>query len=99
MDTSINDNNVEVKSFVSKSIEEEQRNIEKLGGEQVEESYPSSVGSISAKSESIVKETQLSDEQQRSDQSNSEQQKQNNQVTKIDEESKSAAPATDCDAK
>jgi hypothetical protein len=66
LDTS---NNVEVNSFVSKSNEEIQKNIEKIG----DESHLPSVGSSSAKSESIIKEIPLSDEQQRLNQSESKQ--------------------------
>ena len=53
-------NNVGASTFVSKSSEEE-KNIEKLA----EETHLPSIGSSSAKSESIVKEIPPSDEQQR----------------------------------
>ncbi|CAF2635760.1 unnamed protein product [Rotaria sp. Silwood2] len=96
LDVSSNDNNLEVKPFVSKSIEEEQKNIEKIGGE----SYSPSVGSNSAKSESIIKETPLPDEQQRLNQSKSEQQQQqDNQSVMIDEEKISATHAVNDDTK
>ncbi len=66
-----NSNNIEVNSFVSKSNEEEkQKNIEQIG----EEIHLSSIGSSSsAKSESVVKEIPLSDEQQRLNQSETKQ--------------------------
>jgi hypothetical protein len=69
LDTSTNDNNVEMISFVSKSNEEKEKDIEKIGGEL----HLSSVDSSNDKSESIIKEIPLSDEQQRlkSEQQNS----------------------------
>ncbi len=72
LDTS---NNVEVNSFVSKSNEEEEKNI---GGE----IHLSSVGSSNhAKTESIVKEIPLSaDEQQRFNQSETINEKQNSAI-------------------
>ncbi|CAF3367632.1 unnamed protein product [Rotaria sp. Silwood1] len=93
LEVSSNDNNVEVKSFVSKSIEEEQKDIEKIGGE----SYSPSVGSNSAKSESIIKETPLSNEQQRLNPSKAEQQY--NQSVTIDEEKNSATHDANDDSK
>lgn len=61
LDTS---NNVERNSFVSKSNEEEQKSIEKLG----EDIHLPSIGSSSsAKLESLIKETPSSDEQQQSE--------------------------------
>lgn len=58
--------NIEVNLFVSKSKEEDKKNIENIGGDI---NLPS-IGSINnAKSESIVKEIPLSDEQQRLNQS------------------------------
>ncbi|CAF0811395.1 unnamed protein product [Rotaria sordida] len=93
LDVSSNDNNVEMKSFVSKSIEEEQKDIEKIGAEL----YPSSVGNNSAKLESIIKEIPSSDEQQHSNQSKSEQQ--DNQSATIDEEKNSATNVVNDDTK
>ncbi|CAF0835045.1 unnamed protein product [Rotaria sordida] len=93
LDISSNDNNVEMKPFVSKSIEEEQKDIEKIGAEL----YPSSVGNNSAKLESIIKEIPSSDEQQHSNQSKSEQQ--DNQSATIDEEKNSATNVVNDDTK
>ncbi|CAF0804997.1 unnamed protein product [Rotaria sordida] len=93
LDVSSNDNNVEMKPFVSKSIEEEQKDIEKIGAEL----YPSSVGNNSAKLESIIKEIPSSDEQQHSNQSKSEQQ--DNQSATIDEEKNSATNVVNDDTK
>ncbi len=74
MDTS---NNVEVNSFVSKSNEEKEKNLEKIGGE----IHLISVGSTdNAKSESIVKEIPLSDEQQRLNQPETINEKQNSAI-------------------
>lgn len=96
VNVSINGNNMEVESFVSKSTEEEeQKDIEKIGGE----SYTPSVGSNSAKSESILKESPLSDEQHLN-QTNSEQQQQHtNQLLTISEKLTSATPVTNNDLK
>jgi hypothetical protein len=72
-----NSNNIEVNSFVSKSNEEEEKNIEKIG----EKTDLTPVGSIdNAKSESIVKEIPLSDEQQRLNQSETINEKQNSAI-------------------
>ncbi|CAF3124497.1 unnamed protein product [Rotaria socialis] len=82
LDLSINGNNVEVKSSVSKSIEEEKKDIEKIVGEGgAGESHAPSVGSNSAKLESILKENPLPDEQQRLNETKSEQQQDNQSVT------------------
>jgi len=77
LDNSTNNNNIEVNSFVSKSNEEEEKNIEKIG----EKTDLTPVGSIdNAKSESIVKEIPLSDEQQRLNQSETINEKQNSAI-------------------
>jgi len=60
LDTSINDDNLKVQTFVSKSIEEKPNDIEKLG----EKSCLSSVGNSNAKLDSIVEAIPLSNEQQ-----------------------------------
>ena len=58
LDTS---NNVEANTFVSKSYDEDERNVQKIG----EETHLPSVGSnSSAKSESVIKEKSTVDEQQ-----------------------------------
>ncbi|CAF1262856.1 unnamed protein product [Rotaria magnacalcarata] len=85
LDLSINGNNVEVKSSVSKSIEEEKKDIEKIVGGEAGESYTPSVGSNSAKLESILKENPCPDEQQRLNETNSEQQQDNQSVTIAEE--------------
>ena len=59
-----NGNNNEVNSFVSKSIEDEQKDIEKLRPDRGDSRSPS-VGSSSAKSESVIKEIPLSGERHR----------------------------------
>ena len=62
LDTS---NNVEANSFVSKSAEEDERNVQKIG----EDTHLPSVGSSSsAKSESVIKEKSTVDEQQHANQ-------------------------------
>ena len=94
LDSSINDNKVEINSFVSKSIEEEKKDLDNLGGE----SYLTSVGSNSAKSGSIIKEIPFSDEQQRLNQTKSEEQHDDQTVT-IDEEQISASSITNDDIK
>lgn len=60
----MNKNNVEENSFVSKSIEEEQKDIETLRHDRGE-SRSSSVGSSSTKSESVIKEIPLSGDRHR----------------------------------
>ncbi len=62
LDTSTNNNNIEMIPFVSKSNEEKQKDIEKIGGEVNSSSMDTSNND---KSESIIKEIPLSDEQQR----------------------------------
>jgi hypothetical protein len=94
LDTSMNDNHVEVKPFVSTSIEEEKKDIERIGGD----SSSPSIGSSIAKFESIIKEIPLSDEQQRLNQSNSQEQQINQSVT-IDKEQKSATTPSNDDKK
>lgn len=59
-----NKNNIEENSFVSKSIEEEQKDIEPLRHDRGE-SRSSSVGSSSTKSESVIKEIPLSGDRHR----------------------------------
>ncbi len=98
-----NGNNIEVNPFVSKSIEEEQKDIEKLGHDRGDSRSPS-VGSSSAKSESVIKEIPLSGERHRLSRSKSPksrwhhspspQQPQTNQSATIEEEQNSAIPTT-----
>ena len=57
-------NNVELNPFVSKSHEEEQKDVEKDGGDRGNSRSPS-VDSSSAKSESVIKEIPLSGERHR----------------------------------
>ena len=100
-----NGDNNEVNSFVSKSIEEEQNDIEKLRPDRGDSRSPS-VGSSSAKSESVIKEIPLSGERHRLSRSKSPKsrwhhspsphdQPLTNQSVTIGEEQNSAAPTTD----
>jgi hypothetical protein len=102
-----NGDNIEVNPFVSKSIEEEQKDIEKLRDDRGDSRSPS-VGSSSAKSESVIKEIPLSGERHRLSRSKSPKsrwhhspspQEQINQSTTIDEEQNSVTPTTNDDNK
>jgi hypothetical protein len=103
-----NGNNFEVNPFVSKSIEEEQKDIEKLRPDRGDSRSPS-VGSSSAKSESVIKEIPLSGDRHRLSRSKSpksrwhhspspqEQQQQTNQSITIEGVQNSALPSTNND--
>jgi hypothetical protein len=106
-----NGNNFEVNPFVSKSIEEEQKDIEKLRPDRGDSRSPS-VGSSSAKSESVIKEIPLSGDRHRLSRSKSpksrwhhspspqeQQQQQTNQSTTIGGVQNSALPSTNNDHK
>lgn len=101
-----NGNNIEMNSFVSKSIEEEQKDIEKFREDRGDSRSPS-VGSSSAKSESVIKEIPLSGERHRLSRSKSPKSRWhhspspshplNNQSATIEEEQNSAIPTTNDD--
>jgi len=106
-----NGNNIEVNPFVSKSIEEEQKHIEKIREDRADSRSPS-VGSSSAKSESVIKEIPLSGDRHRLSRSKSpksrwhhspspqeQQQQQTNQSTTIGGVQNSALPSTNNDHK
>lgn len=109
--SNINDeNNLEVNSFVSKSNEDDQKDLGEERGERGESRSPS-VGSSSAKSESVIKEIPLSGDRHRLSRSKSpksrwhhspsprEPEHQTNQVTTIEEENGSASKTNDGDEK
>ncbi|CAF1079131.1 unnamed protein product [Rotaria sordida] len=100
-----NGNNIEVNPIVSKSNEEEQKDRDNIGEER-EDSRSPSVGSSSAKSESVIKEIPLSGERHRLSRSKSPKsrwhhspspQQQTNQSTTIEEEPNSAVTPTNDD--
>jgi hypothetical protein len=100
-----NGNNLEVNPFVSKSHEEEQKDIEKVREERGDSRSPS-VGSSSAKSESVIKEIPLSGERHRLSRSKSPKsrwhhspspQEKTNQSSTIEEEQNSALTTTNDD--
>ena len=108
-----NGNNLEENLFVSTSIEEEQKDIEKLREDRGDSRSPS-VGSSSAKSESVIKEIPLSGERHRLSRSKSpksrwhhspspheqqQQQQQTNQSIPIEEQPNSALLNTNDDKK
>lgn len=107
-----NGNNNEVNSFVSKSIEDEQKDIEKLRPDRGDSRSPS-VGSSSAKSESVIKEIPLSGERHRLSRSKSpksrwhhspspqelQQQQQAEQSATLEEAQNSAKSTTDVQPK
>jgi len=104
-----NGNNIEVNPFVSKSIEEEQKDIEKIREDRGGDSRSPSVGSSSAKSESVIKEIPLSGERHRLSRSKSPksrwhhspspQEQQTNQSATIEEEQNSIIPTINDDKK
>jgi len=100
-----NGNNIEVNPFVSKSIEEEQKYIENIRDNRGDSRSPS-IGSSSAKSESVIKEIPLSGERHRLSRSKSPKsrwhhspspQQQTNQSSTIEEEQSSVTPTTSDD--
>ncbi|CAF3987086.1 unnamed protein product, partial [Rotaria sp. Silwood2] len=103
--TDNNGNNIEVNPIVSKSNEEEQKDRDNIGEER-EDSRSPSVGSSSAKSESVIKEIPLSGERHRLSRSKSPKsrwhhspspQQQTNQSTTIEEEPNSVVTPTNDD--
>jgi hypothetical protein len=101
-----NGNDLEMNLFVSKSLEEEQKDLEKVREERGDSRSPS-VGSSSAKSESVIKEIPLSGERHRLSRSKSPKSRwhhspspsQTNQSSTIDEEQNSAITITNDDNK
>ena len=103
--TSINNgNNIELNPFVSTSIEEEQKDFDRLRPDRGESRSPS-VGSSSTKSESVIKEIPLSGDRHRLSRSKSpksrwhhspspQDQQQSNQSTTIEETPNSALSST-----
>ena len=101
-------NNLEVNAFVSKSHEEEQKDLGQVREERGDSRSPS-VDSSSVKSESVIKEIPLSGDRHRLSRSKSPksrwhhspspQQPQTNQSSTIEEEQHSAAPTTNDDTK